>query len=272
MRFKSLALLFALVVAAGCASEPPTIDASSAAALEQSIQEIRSTLSDADRQAFDAAIQFADATSALSGRKTDSFQAFDGMTADEVVAKAASIINDVSQRMARLEEQRRAAEEAAERKTLDELEAKVSRNEEMARELAKFEIEPTHFRQQESSMLGSDYVDIVSMNVRNGTEHAISYAVLHAVLQTPGRAVPWVQGELRREIPGGLEPGETDMWTIRAYGGMLEDWGRVKVPDDAELSISVVRLDGPDGKTLFELEPLSEREQQRLAELREKYR
>ncbi len=69
-------------------------------------------------------------------------------------------------------------------------------------------------------------------------------------LASPGRSVPWLKEDFNYSIPGGLEPGELADWTLvpNSFGA----WGTVKAPKDAILTVEVVRLDGPNGKTLFD--------------------
>ncbi|MFW5966415.1 MAG: hypothetical protein ACOCV2_02800, partial [Persicimonas sp.] len=77
------------------------------------------------------------------------------------------------------------------------------------------------------------------------------HAYLRGVYRTPGRSVPWHEGSLDREIEGGLEPGESATWRLKAP--LMGDWHGVELRDEAELEFEPVRLDGADGEVLWEI-------------------
>jgi hypothetical protein len=52
---------------------------------------------------------------------------------------------------------------------------------------------------------------------------------------------------------------------------MLSEWGTVKAPKDAVLTVEVERLDGPDGEALFSTMKFTEDKKKRLAELKKQY-
>ena len=51
---------------------------------------------------------------------------------------------------------------------------------------------------------------------------------------------------------------------------MFSAWS-TRTPADAVLTVDVEKLDGADGKTLYDAEGLSEHEQERLTELQKKF-
>ena len=99
------------------------------------------------------------------------------------------------------------------------------------------------------------------MRVRNGTEHAISRAYFSGTLATPGRAVPWLREDFNYQVPGGVEPGETADWSLAP--NMFSEWGSVEQRDDMVLTVEVMKLDGPDGETLYDSN-FSEEDDKRL--------
>jgi hypothetical protein len=85
-RFATFALLLALM---GCAKSPTTIDGSSPEAFERTTEQARRDLSIKDRLTFDTAIRtFGGRRYADNDPEAKARQAFDGMTAADVVADA----------------------------------------------------------------------------------------------------------------------------------------------------------------------------------------
>lgn len=254
--------------AVGCGRQP-RIDTSSDEEMKTSIEEVRSTLSSEEQEKFDEALQvlafsgvtlenlFAEGltggAAGLEGRVKETLQ---GKSASEVIAAADSIHRE---REAREREQ--ALQEIAE---LEErqLSAEVDRQ-----DLAKFEVVRSRFSKREN-LLGMAEPRI-EVTVRNGTAHAISRAYFLGTLASPGRSVPWLKEAFNYQIRGGLEPGEQASW--RLAPNMFSEWGQVDAPGDAILTVEVVKLDGPDGETLFSSEVFDEDDAERLAELKAKF-
>jgi hypothetical protein len=64
------------------------------------------------------------------------------------------------------------------------------------------------------------------------------------------------------QIQGGLEPGESAEWSLAP--SMFSDWGKVDAPEDAVLTVVVSRIDGADGKPLFDSTAFSDEDAERL--------
>lgn len=111
---------------------------------------------------------------------------------------------------------------------------------EVQQAIARIKVESARIYRRES-----DFMDhtVIEINVKNGNPHAISRVYFHGKLASPGRTVPWQEGAINYEIPGGLEPGEVGRWTLQP--GMMSDWSDVDVPEGAELSLQVVDVDWP---------------------------
>jgi hypothetical protein len=173
-----------------------------------------------------------------------------GKTADEVIVAAEAI---------------RAAERAKQlaqiRGEIKELEDKKVGAEKAIAELAKFEVRRSRFYKDTSGFLPKP---IIEMTVTNGTGSPISRAYFVGTLASPGRAVPWLKHDLNYQVPGGLEPGETANW--RLSPNIFTEWN-VDAPKDAVFTVSVARLDGADGKVLFD-GTWSEENEARLEALR----
>ncbi|WP_249976071.1 hypothetical protein [Vreelandella olivaria] len=93
---------------------------------------------------------------------------------------------------------------------------------------------------------------VIELTVTNRTGHAVSRAYFEGVLKSPGRSVPWVRESFNYTIPGGIEPGETLTWTLspNSFG----PWANPSIPEDAELSVTTVRLDDADGDSIVSQE------------------
>ena len=136
-------------------------------------------------------------------------------------------------------------------------------------QLAQFKVTRSRFYKQQSSnrFLGPE--PVIELDVTNGTSSAVSRAYFRGTIASPGRQVPWLTDTFNYEISGGIEPGESVSWALAP--NQFTDWGKVEAPEDAVFTVEVYRLDGPDGKALYDASGLSERELQRLTSLQEKF-
>src|SRR5690606_30660568 len=254
----------AMICALAACSGPPTIDASSPAACEQSMKSVaRYTTEQGDSAAYAAAAatvvghgaQFA-LTSGLanafnfdeSGPSLDVpmdtaamsaalCETFDELTGAAIIAGADSLGREYARR---LEEQAARAHYAA----LLEAEHDFAAVQDS---LKGFEVLSASIRQSEGWM-GVEAV--INMRVRNSTNHAISRAFFAATVTSPNRSVPWIEDEFNYSIAGGLEPGEEASWRLQP--NMFQgDWTKVRVPADAQTQIRVLRLQGPTREDLW---------------------
>ncbi|MCE0733506.1 hypothetical protein LWH48_12030 [Halomonas sp. G15] len=259
---------------AGCSD--PTIDASSEEAFYQSSGKILESLDYDQREDFTDALIFVTTSSDdwqtfLSGygRQGDCIdgmlRGLDGLTAAEVIAK--------SEELRRLSEQReRQREQRAHDRLKEQLRDKVENLEKRkaATESAKRHLEK--FAILEASLIPADPGEVMStvkINVENATPHPVSRAFFHGKLLSPGRSVPWGEGEFHSSIPGGIEPGEK--MDIEALVVDREFLGDAEPPDDAFLEIEVVQLDGADGEPLWASWNFDDRDQECLDRLRKEY-
>ena len=262
-----LILIICLILAlVGCAE--PTIDASNEDALKRSIENVRDSLSASEQTEFDEAFQllamsqidFSDLmaesqadTGLLERRMRDSVH---GKTANEVIDEAN-----------RIREQRRERERQQALSEIQELQEKRRRAESAREELKSFEVLRSRFYFQERQFTGKE--PIIEIDVRNGTSYAISRAYFEGTIASPNRSVPWHQDTFNYSISGGLEPGEEASW--RLAPNMFSGWGRVDAPDDAVFTVTVERLDGPDGEPVLSTRDFGDRDARRLEELKRQY-
>lgn len=236
--------------------------------MKRSVEQVRSSLPASKKGEFDEAFQllamsqidFADLmaegqteSGLLEQRMRDSIH---GKTASEVISEADT-----------LREERRARQEKQAVAEIQELVEK-RRNAEAARDdLGNFEVLRSRFYLRDRQLSGNE--PIIELTVRNGTEHAISRAYFEGTIASPDRSVPWHQDSFNYSIPGGLEPGEEAEWSLAP--NMFSGWGSVDAPADAIFTVTVERLDGPDGEPVASTQGFTERDAKRLEELRQQY-
>lgn len=264
MRFARLTIATLPLLLVGCG--PATIDASSDAAMKESMVDVRNGLDETERAEFDKSLQMILMDAAVpggnifaaAGRDPSVAQAtlrssLDGKTATDVNAMASSI------RVARAEKQREQV-----LGEIAELQEKKVRAEAATGELAKFAVTRSRFYREEG-YLGKQ--SVVELGVTNGTPHAVARAYFEGTLASPGRSVPWVKDTFNYPIAGGLEPGETAEWKLKPSS--ISTWARAEAPEDAVLTVTVTRLDGADGKALFDAAGFNDDAQKRLDVLKQ---
>lgn len=259
-------LTLALALVAGCSE--PTIDTSSDDAMKVSSQKVRESLPESKRAEFDEALQilafsqidmkdlFAEGAIGAGGLEGKMRSALDGKTADQVIAEAA-----------RIKAERKVREREQALAEIKELEKKRQAAEHAREELEKFQVLRSRFYMKEREFMGKQ--PIIELSVRNGTNSPVSRAYFEGTIASPDRSVPWHQDTFNYSISGGLEPGEEATWNLAP--NMFSGWGKVDVPADAVFTVTVEKLDGPNGEMLYSVRDFGEREMERLAELKSKY-
>ncbi|SPJ32828.1 DUF6694 family lipoprotein [Kushneria phyllosphaerae] len=245
------------------------IDGSSQEAAKASIQDIRESLPGDEKEKFSNAIkviylskfdglnlmEIANVNSDELLNKTSN--ELDGLTADEVITKADSYVV-----------KRREKEKEQALTDIKNLEEKKKRAQEADNEIKRFEVVSSSFRKIEEKYSYRER-PIIDLKVSNGTESAISRVYFRGTLASPGRSIPWVRDTFNYQIAGGLEPGESASWSLAP--NQFSNWGETEVPSDAVLTVEVLKLDGPDGKALWDASGLNESEEEKLEALKAKY-
>lgn len=251
-------------LAFGCAA--PTIDSSSDEAFESSMAAVREALPEDEKERFDAAIMdLAFSTVSLEdimkqGRAAD-VDLLGPRIRDVLAGKSADEVFEAA-RLVREERERKEREQALQEIT--ELAERATAARKAHEALSAFVVSRSRFEQQKRRFSTRAVIDLT---VKNGTEHPVSRAYFRGTVSSPGRSVPWIQDDFSYSIPGGLEPGEEATWSLSPLG---YEWD-TEVPADAIFTVEVVRLDGADEEALFDAAGLSEYEQARLEQLREKF-
>ena len=235
---KFLIAIIMTMLLPGLAAASPTIDASTEDSFNNSIEELRETLSQEDRDRFDGSVGAYLMSSMLEGRSILEIGALSEEDLEIIVEEARAglhgktaddVIGSVS-----------------EQASANPADPKDDNNDNEVPE--GFIIESTNFYFRDSGYSNSP---VIELKVTNNTGHAVSQAFFRGLLVSPNRSVPWVDERFNYSIAGGIEPGETLEW--RLSPNSFGPWGNTSIPDDAELNIEVIRLIGADGEPLSDL-------------------
>jgi hypothetical protein len=263
---KFLIAVIAGAMLSGCSA--PKIDATSDETMKSSIEKVRKSLPESQRKDFDDALGtlafsqfemkdlFAEGVAGVGNLEGKVKQSLHGKTGTQVIAEAARIDRERTER-----ERQQALDE------IKELVAKQASSEKARVELTKFQVLRSRFHMSDDGFMGKQ--PIVELTVLNGTTYAISRAYFEGTVASPNRSVPWLKETFNYEISGGIEPGEKANWSLAP--NMFSEWGKLEAPADAILTVTVERLDGPDGKALFSANEFEDRDLERLNALKAKY-
>ncbi len=150
---------------------------------------------------------------------------------------------------------------------ISELETKRVESESTYEQLKKFQVIHSQFIMREQEFKNKQ--PIIVLTVKNETEQAVSRAYFEATLASPGRRDPWYKDRFNYIISGGLKPGEEATWSLEP--NMFSGWAKVDAPTDAALTVTVEEIDGADGKSIYVTREFTERDRERLDELKKKY-
>jgi len=265
MKKKLLISFIIIFVFASTGYSQPRFDTSSDEKMKASIAKVRESLPENRRHEFDEALEitlfsqvdlqnlFVAGATGVNVVEAKIKQSLNGKTAQEIIAQSAQI-----------KKERKEAERRQVLSEIKELEKKQIKAQKDKDELAKFQIIRSRFYKKELEFIGGQ--PIIELTVKNGTQYPISRAYFKGILATPGRSIPWLKDDFNYSIPGGLEPGEEATWEL--WQNMFSRWGHVEMHDDAIFTVEVEQLDGADNKALFSIKDFSERDMERLAELK----
>ena len=261
-----MAVALAGLLLSGCGE--PKVDGRSEEALKSSLAEVAKPLSDAERKQFMSDVMLLSLGSMdLKGVFTGEKKPAD-VTANMLATLDGKTAAQISTEASRLRAERETRERTQAIAEISELTDKKSKAESAKLELVKFEVSKSRFylKKGKYDYRANPYIEI---SVRNGTNQAVSRAYFKGTIASPGRSIPWLVEDFNYSISGGLEPGETQSWTLapNSFG----KWGEVDAPDGAVFTVEVVSLDGADGKALFGSGEFTKRDSDRLDLLRKQY-
>lgn len=114
---------------------------------------------------------------------------------------------------------------------------------------------------------------VISFRIANNSNMPIKTVYLHAVLTSPGRAIPWVSSGIRYEFSGGLEAGETQHLDVSP--NMFGDWkvdARYSRRPDLKLELTLANVENASGEPLLTADPGDAREPELAMAAKEKRR
>jgi len=262
---KLIVLIMLVALVTGC--EKKKVDSSSDEKFKKSIEAVKNSLSVEKKKRFEEAVQVMafseignifEAAANPDGVQRKIKDKLNGKTADEIIAEGNRIITE-----RKIKEQEQAISEIEEtQKKIVELKQKQAGAEKTKESLKQFNIVRSRFYFQKNSYTEEA---VIELTVKNETKHAISRVYFQGVLSSPGRSVPWVEDSFNYKISGGIESGEQVTWKLSP--NMFGEWSNApKDRKDMILTVTVTRIDGADGKPIFDLE-FSEFDKERLDEL-----
>ena len=78
---------------------------------------------------------------------------------------------------------------------------------------------------------------VIAFKITNGSDRALAKITMEGVLETPGRAIPWVKDSFSYAIKGGLEPGESQ--SLALAPNMFGPWSNQDLENRRDLVITV---------------------------------
>ena len=262
---KSILVAILAILMSGCGDKK--IDSSTDEKFKSSIEIVKNSLPDAQKQEFEEAVKVLafsevgnlfEAAANPEGVQRKIKDKLHGKTAEEIISEGNLIIAERKKK-----EREQAAIEIEETKAkIAELESKKTEAEKAKENLQLFKVIRSRLYFQKSLYREEA---VIELTVKNETPHAISRAYFNGVLASPGRSVPWVQGSFNYKISGGLEPGEEVTWKLSP--NMFGEWSKApKDRNDTVLTVTVTRIDGSDEKPIYDSE-LSEGDESKIVEL-----
>lgn len=210
----------------------PRIDISSDEKMEESVQKLKDSLNDDQKEKFEQAV---------------SFIAFDGLTFNDIMSTDVTIKNIkkkfknksyddiiydakqiVKRRIADLNKERESSSSA--RKSLEAI-----------------DVQRTTITTDNSGIIPRRILYIM---VKNNTGTTLSTIAFNIKTFAPGRDVPYLNDDFKYEIPGGIQAGETLEWQLEPNTFMNDEWNR-DVPNGIIQMKAIACIDA-SGNSLYQ--------------------
>ncbi len=251
-----------LVLLLGACAEPK-LDGSSQETMRQSIETITETLpaekAEAFREAtkvllfsevdmksmFRRALQGEDGEDLGAEMAAKGLAKLDGMTVNQVIAEAEKVKGERRTRQRKILEGEVTDLEA---EMADMLIAK-EKYDALQSEIAKIQVSKTKLYWRKDRWRDNLVIEVA---VTNGLDKAISRLFMQGTLATPGRSVPWLVEDFNYSVAGGLEPGESQSWSLKPnrFSG---DWKKApKDRDDVVFTVIVEDAYDAEGNPMFD--------------------
>lgn len=259
MKFKNGFLFFLFLFLIGCGET--RVDTSSYETLVKSLAKIRTSLPENKKKEFDEysmlmAFYEVDLKKLVPGENVDKLSdarinvALNGKTGEEILAEGPKYKSDF---------------EKLTREKLVQEHNKIAKKKNeyiMAKKMITvFKVVRSRLFKEKAS--GSDaMVPILEMNVKNGTDQAVYKVHFDWELSNPNNGESKGERGLVYEIPEGFQPNDAAVWKITSKITDLE------ISPELKLKINITQLDDKNGEPLFGGNKLTEKEEERLAELK----
>ncbi|MCA1773242.1 MAG: hypothetical protein LC677_11795 [Halomonas sp.] len=233
-----------------------------------SVEEVRDSLPAYKRDEFDQALTIMamssfDGIDILNPRPMNAAEIAEsanaymhGLTGDEAIEKANELLRN-----------RRARERNQALGILSRLEEKQANAERDREQRAQVTLDSADFYISTSPYGALE--PVIELEVTNDSDQRIAELSLRGVVTSPDRDAPWVDEAFYYVVPDGLAPGESAQWSLAP--NRFGPWGNREIPDDAQLDVTIEGLHNAEENPLWDAPPLSERQRERLNELREEY-
>lgn len=259
MKTKNILLPFLFLFLFGCGET--RVDTSSYETLVKSLAKIRTSLPENKKKEFDEysmlmAFYEVDLKNLAAGEGVDKLAdakinvALNGKSGEDILAEGPKYKSDI---------------ERLNREKLVQEHNKIAKKKNdfiMAKKMiTTFKVVKSRLFKEKAS--GSDImVPILEMNVKNGTDQAVFKVHFDWDITNPSNGESKGERGVVYEIPEGIQPNDAAVWKITPK---ITD---IEISPEFKLKINIIQLDDKNGEALFGGNKLTEKEEERLAELK----
>lgn len=273
--------LAAAFLLTSCSESSPTIDTSSVDAFQKSLQIVRQSLPEEQRDTFDNALmQLAipdshgadtlfGALTSLAAMPTTPESLMTRLGPEISGKTGAEVLSLVAERSRERFERQLSVVEVEIASLVDELAAAETSLSEAESVRAKIKISDAKYYWTSSRFSDEPTLDF---KISNQTDVPIRRVFFHGLLETPGRSVPWVDASFNYSFAGGIEPGETQHLKL-APNIFSDGWGNRDLKDKRDLvfAVTVQNFEDADGNRLVDVDQAGiEKLRERLESLKER--
>jgi hypothetical protein len=210
----------------------PRIDISSDEKMEESVQKLKDSLNDDQKEKFEQAV---------------SFIAFEGLTFNDIMSTDVTIKNIKKKfKNKSYDDIIYDARQIVKRRITD-LNKERESSSSARKSLEAIVVQRTTITTDNSGMLPRR---ILYMMVKNNTATTLSTIAFNIKTFAPGRDVPYLNDDFKYEIPGGIQAGETLEWQLEPNTFMNDEWNR-DVPNGIIQIKAIACIDAND-KPLYQ--------------------
>ena len=251
---RSFIIFLILVFCSGCMA--PRLDTSSTRKMEKSMNEMRDKLTDEQNDRLDKAMMLI---------------AFDAFEFDNILKMNEINTNNMLSKVKRKLDGKTyndiigIAKNVAKKK-ISELKKQKKETQIAEKGISQVEVKENQlFNKTEVGAFGSTYTNrVLKLTVKNNHSMAFSKIYFNAKTFAKDRDVPYLNDDFVYEIPGGIQPGETQTWELvpNIFGD--ENW-RKDIPG-GYLVVKAINAEDANGKKVYDSE-WSDSKQKELDEL-----